>query len=117
MVASRVPCESEIPARLWPVMQDVRPNQPDDVKTGSNVHNPPDTERPGVQTRQQSAAEAMANESAIAAAAQAAAKPAPAASRGVQSVTATIDYHSLATAQQCCRVCRNLGFTAQGDDP
>ena len=41
---------------------------------------------------------AYAGAAAAAAAAQAAATPAPAASQGAQYVTATIDYHSLATA-------------------
>ena len=41
---------------------------------------------------------AHAAAAAAAAAAHAAANPAPAASQGAQSITATIDYHSLATA-------------------
>ena len=62
--------------------------------------NPPDAGRQGPTTRQQSVADAMANAAAAAAAAaaQAAATQAPAASQGAQSVTATIYYHSLATA-------------------
>ena len=51
------------------------------------------------QTRQQSRVGAMANAAAAAAAAaaKAAATPAPDAGQGAQFVTATIDYHSLAT--------------------
>ena len=96
------------------------PNQPDNVTSGSNVSNPPDTGHP--QTWQQSAANDMADAAAAAAAARAAATPAPAAatpapaaSQGVQSVTLTIDYNFLATAvsrlnddsasnlERCCR--------------
>ena len=69
------------------------PNQPDDITSGSNVVNPPDTRRQGPTTRQQSTAGAMAH----ATSAQAAATRAQAASQGEQSVTASIDYHSLAT--------------------
>ena len=83
---------------LWCRMSN--PNQPDDDASVSGVaaSNPPpnvpnpDTLRLGVQTRHQSAANAMAN------AAAAAAPAAPAASQGLQSMTATIDYHSLVTA-------------------
>ena len=74
------------------------PNQPDDVTSGSNVVNPPDTGRQGPTTRQQSTVDAMAQAAAAAAAAQAAANRAQAASQGAQSATASIDYHSLATA-------------------
>ena len=74
------------------------PNQPDDVASGSNVPNPRDTGRQGPQTRQQSAANAMANAATADAAAQAVSTPASAASQGAQSVIATIEYHSLATA-------------------
>ena len=76
------------------------PNQPGDVTSGSNVLNPPDTDRQGPTTRQQSAAHAMANAAAAAAAAaaRASATPAPCASPGAQSVTATIDYHTLESA-------------------
>ena len=74
-------------------------SNPDDDKTsGSNVVHPPDA-RP--YTRQQSTVDAMAQAAATAAAAAAqaaAANPAPAASQGAQSITTTIDYHSLATA-------------------
>ena len=75
-------------------------NQPDDVTSGSNVVNPPGADRQGPTTRQQSAADAMANAAAAAAAvaARAVAKLAPAARQGAQSVTATNDCHSLATA-------------------
>ena len=75
-------------------------NQPDDVTGGSNVLNSPEADRQGPTTRQHSAADAMANAAAAAtaAAARAAATRVPAASQGTQSVTATIDYHSLATA-------------------
>ena len=72
------------------------PNQPDDVTSGSNVPNPPDTRRP--QMRQQTTADDMAHVAAVAAAARAAANTVPAASQGAQSVTATIDYNSLAAA-------------------
>ena len=74
------------------------PNQPNDVTSGSNVVNPPDTGRHGRTTRQQSAVDALAQAAAAAAAAQAAANRAQAASQGAQSATASIDYHSLATA-------------------
>ena len=74
------------------------PNQPDDVTSGSNVLNPPDIRRQGPTTRQQSTADAMAHAAAAAAPAQAPATRAQAASQGAQSVTASIDYHSLATA-------------------
>ena len=74
------------------------PNQPDDVTSGSNVVNPPDTGRQGPTTRQQSTVDALAQAAAAAAAAQAAANRAQAASQGAQSATASIDYHSLATA-------------------
>ena len=53
---------------------------------------------PGIQTRQHTTADAMANTAAAIAAAQAAANPVHAPSQRVQSVTATIDYNSLATA-------------------
>ena len=72
-----------------------------DTTSGSNIVNPPDTGRQGPTTRQLSTVNAMAHAAAAAtaAAAQAAASnPAPAASQRAQSVTATIDYHSLATA-------------------
>ena len=98
MVASRVPCESDIPARQWPALQDVRPKQPDDGTTGSNVVNPPDTGRQGPTTRQQSTADALAQAAVAAATAQSAANRAQAASQGAMSATASIDYHSLATA-------------------
>ena len=75
---------------------------PDDVTTsGSNIVNPPYAGHQGPVTRQQSTVGAMAQAIAATAAAAAqavAATPAPAASQGTQSVTATIDYHSLATA-------------------
>ena len=74
------------------------PNQTDDVPSGSNNVNPPDTGRQGHTTRQQSTAGAMAHAAAAAATAQAAATRAPAASQGAQSVIVTIDYHSLASA-------------------
>ena len=78
------------------------PNQPDDVTSGSNVVNPPDTGRQGPTTRQRSTADAMAQAAAAAAAAasaaQAAANRAPAASQGAQSTPASIDYQSLTTA-------------------
>ena len=74
------------------------PNQPDEVTSGSNIVNPPDTGRQGATTRQQSTVDAIAQAAAAAAAAQAAATRAQAASREAQSVTASIDYHSLATA-------------------
>ena len=64
------------------------PNQPDDVTSGSNVVNPPNTGRQGPTTRQQSAADALAQVAAAAATAQAAANRAQAAS---QSATASID--------------------------
>ena len=66
------------------------PKHDDDTTSGSNVVNPPDAGRQGPYTRQQSTVDAMAQAAAAAAA--------PAASQGAQSVTATIDYHSLATA-------------------
>ena len=65
------------------------------------LQHPPDAARQGAVTRQRSTVSAMAQAVAAtpAVAAQAAAAtPAPAASQGAQSVTATIDYHSLATA-------------------
>ena len=78
------------------------PTPDDDTISGSNVVNQPDVGRQGPITRHQSTVDAMAQAAAAAvaaAAAQAAAtNPAPAASQGAQSVTATIDYHSLATA-------------------
>ena len=74
------------------------PNQPDDVTSGSNDINPPDTGRQGPTTRQQSTVDAMAQAAAAAAPAQAAANRAQAASQGAQSASASIDYHSLATA-------------------
>ena len=74
------------------------PNQPDDVTSGSNVVNPTDTRRQGPTTRQQSTAGAMAHAAAAAAPAQAPATRAQAVSQGAQSVTASIHYHSLATA-------------------
>ena len=77
-------------------------NPDDETTSSSNVVNPPDAGRQGPLTRQQSTIDAVAQAAAAAAAAataQAAApNPAPAASQGAQSVTATIDYHSLATA-------------------
>ena len=73
-----------------------------DTTSGSNVVNPADAGRQGPITRQQSTVDAMAQAAAAATAAAAAqaapANPTPAASKGAQSVTATIDYHSLATA-------------------
>ena len=90
------------------------PNRPDDVTSTSGaadsnapakVPNLLDTWRPGVQTRQQSAGNAMADADTAAVqaptAVQATPTLAPAAIQGVQSVTATIDYHSLATAMSC----------------
>ena len=74
------------------------PNQPDDVTSGSNVVNPPDTGRQGPTTRQQSTADPMAHAAAAPAPAQAPATRAQAASQGAQSVNASFDYHSLATA-------------------
>ena len=74
------------------------PNQPDDVTSGSNVINPPHNGRQGPTTRQQSTADAIAQAAAAAAAMQAAANRALAASQGAQSASASIDYHSLATA-------------------
>ena len=75
------------------------PNPPDNVTSGSNVVNPPNTgRRQGPTTRQQSTVDALAQAAAAAAAAQAAANRAQAASQGAQSATASIDYHSLATA-------------------
>ena len=74
------------------------PNQPHDVPNGSNVINPPDTGRQGPTTRQQSTVDAMVQAATAAAAAQAAANRAQAASQGAQSATASIHYHSLATA-------------------
>ena len=65
------------------------PNLLDDVTSGSNVSNPPDTGRP--QTRQQTTADAMAHAAAVAAAAHEAPNPVPVASQGAQSVTATMD--------------------------
>ena len=65
-------------------------NHDDDTTSGSRcIVNPPDAGHQGPITRQQSTADAMA---------RAAATPAPAASQGAQSVTATNDYQSLATA-------------------
>ena len=102
MVASKVPCESGMPARLWPVLQDAASNPDDDTTSGSNIVNPHDAGRQGPYTRQQSTVDAMAQADAAAAAAAAAqaaaANLAPASSQGAQSVTATIAYHSLATA-------------------
>ena len=101
MVASRVPCESGMLARLWPVLQDVQPPTPDDDTTsGSNIVNPPDAGRQGPAT-QRSTVSAMAQAAAATAAAAAQAAAAtlvPAVRQGAQSVTAIIDYHSLATA-------------------
>ena len=77
------------------------PTPDDDTTSGSNIVNPPDAGRQGAVTRQRSSVSAMAQAAAatpVAAAQAAAATPAPAASQGAQSVTATIDYHSLATA-------------------
>ena len=77
------------------------PTPDDDTTSGSNIVNPPDAGRQGAVTRQRSTVSAMVQAAAAttAAAAQAAAAtPAPVASQGAQSVTATIDYHSLATA-------------------
>ena len=74
------------------------PTQPDDVTSGSNVVNPPDTGCQGPTTRQQSTVDAMAEAAAAAAATQAAATGAQVASQGAQSMTASIDYHSLANA-------------------
>ena len=74
------------------------PNQPDDVSSGSNIINTPDTKRQGPTTRQQSTAGAMAQAAAAAAAVQAAVTRAQGASQGAEFVTASIDYHSLATA-------------------
>ena len=77
------------------------PTPDDDTTSGSNIVNPPHAGRQGPVTRQRSTVSAMAQAAAAtpAAAAQAAeATPAPAASQGAQSVAATIDYHSLATA-------------------
>ena len=81
---------------LWCRMSD--PNQLDDVTSGSNVVNLPDTGQQGPTTRQQSTADALAQAAAAAAAAQAAANRAQAARQGAQSATTSIDYHSLATA-------------------
>ena len=88
-----------MPARLWPVLSNATPD--DDTTSGSNIVNLPDAGRQGPYTRQQSTVDAMAQAAAAAAAegAQAiATHPAPAASQGAQSITATIDYHLLATA-------------------
>ena len=85
------------------------PNQPEYTTSvsGAADSNAPaivpistDTVRPGIQTWQQWSANSPENAAAAAAAAapQAAPTPAPATSQGVRSVTATIDYHSLATA-------------------
>ena len=77
------------------------PTPDDDTTSGSNIVNPPDAGRQKPVKRQRSTVSAMAQAAATtpAAAAQAApATPAPAASLGAQSVTATIDYHSLAIA-------------------
>ena len=74
------------------------PNQLDAVTSGSNVVNPHDTGRQGPTTRQQSTADALAQAAAAAATAHAAANRAQAASQEAQSATASIDYHSLATA-------------------
>ena len=71
------------------------PNQPDDVTSGSNVVNPPDTGRRGPTTRQQSTADALAQATAAAATAQGAANRAQAASHGAQYATASIDYTHL----------------------
>ena len=73
-------------------------NPYDDTTGGSNVVNPPDTGHQGLLTRQQSTIGVMAQAAAATATQATAATPAPAASQGAQSVTATIDYHSLATA-------------------
>ena len=75
-------------------------NPDDDTNSGSNIVNPPYAGRQGPLTLYQSTADAMAQAAAAAAAAaaRAAETPAPAASEGAQSVTATIDYPSLATA-------------------
>ena len=76
------------------------PNPDDDTTSGSNIVNPPDAGRQGPVTRQRSTVSPMVQAAAAiaAAAAQAAAaNPPPPASQGAQSVTATIDYHSLAT--------------------
>ena len=61
------------------------PNQPDDVTSGSTMW-------------QQSTVDALVQAAAVAAVAQAAANRAQAASQGAQSATASIDYHTLATA-------------------
>ena len=77
------------------------PTPDDDTTSSSNIVNPPDAGRQGPVTRQRSTVSAMAQAAAARPAADAqaaAATPAPAASQGAQSVTATIDYHSLATA-------------------
>ena len=77
------------------------PTPDDDTTSGSNIVNPPYAGRQGAVTRYRSTISAMAQAAAAtpAAAAQAAAAtPAPTAIHGAQSVTATIDYHSLATA-------------------
>ena len=77
------------------------PTPDDDTTSGSNIVNPPDAGRQGPVTRQRLTVSPMVQAAAAptAAAAQAAAaNPAPAASQGAQSVSATIDYHSLAIA-------------------
>ena len=81
----------------------VQLNPDDDTTSGSNIVNPLDARRQRTITRQQSTADAVAHAAAAAAAAaaRAAASSAPAASEGAQSVTATIDYQSLATAMSC----------------
>ena len=125
MVASRVPCESGMPHGYGLCCRMPTSNPDDDTTSGSNIVNPPNAGRPGPVTRQQyplrdsstryatvvpgdsstryatalsvtrqqSTVDAMAQ-----AAAAAAANPSPSASQGAQSVTATINYHSLATA-------------------
>ena len=77
------------------------PTPDDDTTSGSNIMNPPDARSHGPVTIQHSTVGAMAQAAAAtatAAAQAAAATPAPAPSQGAQSVTATIDYHSLARA-------------------
>ena len=73
-------------------------NRSEDITSGSNIVNPPDTGCQGPTTRQQSTADAVAQAAASAAAAQAAATRAAAASQGAQSTPSSIDYHTLATA-------------------
>ena len=77
------------------------PTPDDDTTSGSNNVNPPDAGRQGPYTRPQSTVDAMAQAAAAtttAAAQTGTTNPAPAASQGAQSVAATIDCHSLATA-------------------